>query len=53
MERVELVLVCLAMVGFQSVFSLLWLTRFRLGPLEWVSRSVIYGKAQPLRRQAG
>jgi len=26
-----------------------WLTRFRLGPLEWIWRSITYWKVQPLR----
>jgi len=31
------------------VWSSLWLARFRYGPLEWVWRSLTYGRAQPLR----
>ncbi|HYH97373.1 DUF418 domain-containing protein [Hyalangium sp.] len=30
--------------------SHLWLSRFRFGPVEWVWRSLTYGKAQPMRR---
>jgi uncharacterized protein len=33
--------------------SHLWLARFRFGPVEWVWRSLTYGKAQPMRRAAG
>jgi uncharacterized protein len=34
----------------QIGLSHLWLARFRFGPVEWVWRSLTYGKAQPLRR---
>lgn len=30
--------------------SVLWLRRFRFGPLEWLWRTLTYGKVQPLRR---
>lgn len=30
----------------------LWLRRFRMGPAEWLWRSLTYGVAQPLRRMA-
>ncbi|WP_420829747.1 DUF418 domain-containing protein [Polyangium aurulentum] len=26
-----------------------WLARFRYGPVEWLWRSLTYGKAQPMR----
>ena len=32
------------------VFSNVWLARYRMGPLEWLWRSLTYGKRQPLRR---
>jgi len=32
-----------------ALFSRWWLTRYRLGPLEWVWRSVTYWKLQPQR----
>jgi uncharacterized protein len=34
----------------QVVLSHLWLAHFRFGPVEWVWRSLTYGKAQPMRR---
>jgi uncharacterized protein len=34
----------------QIGLSHLWLARFRFGPVEWVWRSLTYGKAQPMRR---
>ena len=39
----------------QIAVSNAWLRRFRFGPLEWLWRSLTYGKFQPLRRtpQAG
>jgi uncharacterized protein len=36
----------------QIVFSLWWLRHFRFGPLEWLWRSLMYGRRQPLRRTA-
>jgi len=40
----------LVLFSVQIVFSHLWLSRFRFGPVEWVTRSLTYGKAQPMRR---
>jgi uncharacterized protein len=40
----------LCFFGAQTVFSHLWLARFRFGPAEWLWRSMTYGKAQPMRR---
>jgi uncharacterized protein len=34
----------------QLAWSPWWLARFRLGPLEWLWRSLTYGRRQPLRR---
>lgn len=36
-----------------AVFSRWWLARFRLGPAEWLLRSLTYMRLQPLRRPAG
>ena len=33
----------------QTLFSVWWLRHFRFGPLEWVWRSLTYGRVQPLR----
>jgi uncharacterized protein len=33
----------------QMIISWLWLRHFRFGPVEWVSRSLTYGKLQPMR----
>lgn len=49
LERYQLTWVYLAVIAFQIVASNLWLKQFRMGPLEWLWRSLIYGEAQPLR----
>jgi uncharacterized protein len=48
-----------ALVGFvcavyavQVVFSMLWLRWFRYGPMEWIWRSLTYGKAPQIKRVA-
>ncbi len=42
-------LIVVAIIGAQWVFSTLWLRSFRYGPMEWVWRSITYWKLQPLR----
>jgi len=44
-------LICVTQYVAQIVFSAWWLKRFRFGPMEWVWRSLTYGKPQPMRRQ--
>ncbi len=44
------VAICLGVFCVQVLWSHLWLSRFRFGPVEWVWRSLTYGKAQPMRR---
>ncbi len=39
-----------AIYAAQCVVSHAWLARYRLGPLEWVWRSLSYARLQPLRR---
>jgi uncharacterized protein len=36
---------------FQIIFSLIWLQYFQFGPLEWLWRTLTYGKIQPMRRE--
>ena len=48
LSRPRIYLVVLAIWVFQIVFSLVWLSRFRFGPFEWLWRSLTYGKAQPM-----
>ncbi len=49
-SRSQLMLVWLGVSLVQIAFSLAWLSRFRIGPLEWAWRSLTYGRLQPLRR---
>ena len=42
-------LIVIAIIAAQWVFSRLWLANFRYGPMEWVWRSITYWKIQPLR----
>jgi uncharacterized protein len=44
------VLIGLGLYAIQIPFSRWWLGRFRFGPLEWVWRSLSYGKRQPMLR---
>ena len=36
----------------QLIVSPIWLQQFRFGPAEWLWRSLTYGRAQPMRREA-
>ena len=36
---------------FQILYSTIWLQYFQFGPLEWVWRSLTYGKLQPMMRE--
>jgi uncharacterized protein len=40
----------LALYAGQVAFSCAWLRRYRFGPVEWVWRSLTYGRGQPMRR---
>ena len=46
----EMAAVTGAIIVFQLVAANLWLRRFSMGPVEWVWRSLILLKSQPLRR---
>jgi uncharacterized protein len=39
----------LALFAAQVAFSAWWLARFRFGPVEWLWRSLTYGRMQPMR----
>lgn len=39
----------IAIFALQAAFSCWWLARFRFGPAEWLWRSLVYGKPQPMR----
>jgi uncharacterized protein len=40
-----------AFYGAQLAFSLVWLRRYRFGPVEWLWRSLTYGRRQPMHRR--
>ncbi len=42
-------LLCLVIYGLQLPFSVWWLNRYKFGPMEYVWRSLTYGKRQPMR----
>lgn len=48
-SRAGLMLVWAAVSLVQVAASLLWLRRFRMGPLEWAWRSLVWWRRQPLR----
>lgn len=37
----------------QCVLSHLWLSQFRMGPMEWLWRTLTYGKVQRFRLERG
>ncbi len=43
--------IVIAVWALQLIWSPLWLSRFRMGPLEWLWRRLSYGHDLPLRRQ--
>ncbi len=43
---------CIAFFACQIVFSHLWLTYFRFGPLEWAWRALTYGEKPKMMREA-
>ena len=49
LARVELLGVVVAIWAIQIPLSVLWLRRFRFGPVEWLWRTLTYGERQPLR----
>lgn len=50
LERFEQVQLVIAVWVFQLIFSMIWLQLFRMGPLEWLWRSLSYGKVQPIMK---
>jgi uncharacterized protein len=50
--RTGQILIVFAVYAAQLALSPLWLRHFRFGPLEWLWRSLTYGKRQPFRRAA-
>jgi uncharacterized protein len=47
----QLYAVVLGVWCVQTLFACLWLRRFRLGPAEWLWRSLTYWSRQPIRRE--
>ena len=52
LQRFELYYVVGALWIFQIIFSHIWLSYFRFGPMEWLWRSLTYWKIQPLKKAA-
>ena len=52
MDYVQLWGVVVAVWALQLIWSPLWLSAFRMGPLEWVWRRLTYGRRVPLRKAA-
>jgi uncharacterized protein len=48
-SRAEQMLIVVAIILFQAIFSKLWLSYYKFGPLEWLWRSLTYLTWQPLR----
>ena len=49
-SRVQQIGLVVAIFIAQTLASVLWLRMFRIGPLEWIWRSLTYLKRQPFRR---
>jgi uncharacterized protein len=49
LRRHQLYGVVLAVWAVELAVSPIWLRRFRFGPVEWLWRSLTYGKMQPMR----
>jgi uncharacterized protein len=49
LEYYQLMYVVFGVWTINLVVSSLWLSKFAFGPLEWLWRSLTYGKAQPMR----
>lgn len=52
LERYQLAIMCVGIWIVQITYSNLWLIWYKQGPLEWLWRSMIYGRIQPNRRNA-
>jgi uncharacterized protein len=52
LDRARLLYVVAAVWAVNLLFSTIWLNHFRFGPVEWVWRSLIYGRKQPMRLEA-
>jgi uncharacterized protein len=50
LSLLELFILAIALYSFQITFSYVWMKFFKFGPLEWIWRSLTYGKLFPLRK---
>ncbi|SMF67932.1 DUF418 domain-containing protein [Allosphingosinicella indica] len=50
LQRHELYYIVAAIWAFQIAFAVLWLARFRFGPMEYVWRWLTYGARPPMKR---
>lgn len=50
-SRIQQVGVVIAIWSLGLTLSPIWLRRFRFGPLEWLWRTAVYMKLQPMRRE--
>lgn len=51
-DRPQLALLVLAVWALQIAWSHLWLARFRMGPFEWLWRSLVAGRVLPITGRA-
>lgn len=51
MTRVQLAAVVVGIWVFELALSVAWLKVFRFGPLEWLWRTLTYGRVQPMLRR--
>ena len=50
LDRYQLMIIVAVIFISQLIWSPWWLSRYRYGPLEWLWRSLSYGKLQPFKR---
>ena len=48
LARYQLYFVVAGVWAFQIAFSVWWMARYRFGPLEWLWRTLTYGRRQPM-----
>jgi len=48
----QLWLLIVPIMALEAAFAMLWLRAFRFGPVEWLWRSLTYGRLQPMRKSA-
>lgn len=49
-DAVWFIPIVLIVFAVQTVYSHLWMKKFKSGPLEWIWRSVTYGRIMPIKR---